>query len=315
MRSSPAACCCGRPSAGGRRRRLGRRCGAADQPRRAVVDRTSASRRIRGRPRRRRAQRAARRSSSSAGRAAEEQDACRWSSSARPAARAPRAAHVRKLGLREGRGPGRRPRAWQRGQPAGRETNRAEPMQPVKMYTTAVCPYCHPRQADPVKPRGVESIEEIRDRSTTPRSATKMMAAHRPPHGAADLHRRDPRRRLRRAGRARPPRRPGAAAEARAEPRTAVARPSDAATAGDRLPIAASPRAPAACSFDINKGISHGRRQQPDPVFQIQRIYLKDCRWSSRIRRRSCSSRSSRRSTSSSASGASRRRRHLRGRR
>ena len=46
-------------------------------------------------------------------------------------------------------------------------------MQPVKMYTTAVCPYCV--QAKKVlKARGVEQIEEVRV-DTHPEERVKMM--------------------------------------------------------------------------------------------------------------------------------------------
>jgi glutaredoxin 3 len=59
-------------------------------------------------------------------------------------------------------------------------------MQPVKMYTTAVCPYCT-RAKQILKSKGVEQIEEIRidtDPGPQPHDGN-----HRPPHGAADLHR------------------------------------------------------------------------------------------------------------------------------
>jgi glutaredoxin 3 len=46
-------------------------------------------------------------------------------------------------------------------------------MQPVKMYTTAVCPYCI-RAKQILKSRGVEAIEEIRV-DMQPQERMKMM--------------------------------------------------------------------------------------------------------------------------------------------
>ena len=46
-------------------------------------------------------------------------------------------------------------------------------MQPVKMYTTAVCPYCI-RAKQLLKARGVEQIEEIRV-DMQPEARMKMM--------------------------------------------------------------------------------------------------------------------------------------------
>ena len=46
-------------------------------------------------------------------------------------------------------------------------------MQPVKMYTTAVCPYCI-RAKQILKSRGVEQIEEIRV-DMQPQERAKMM--------------------------------------------------------------------------------------------------------------------------------------------
>ena len=46
-------------------------------------------------------------------------------------------------------------------------------MAPVKMYTTAVCPYCQ-RAKQLLKARGVEQIEEIRV-DTDPEARTRMM--------------------------------------------------------------------------------------------------------------------------------------------
>ena len=47
-------------------------------------------------------------------------------------------------------------------------------MQPVKMYTTAVCPYCQ-RAKQVLKAKGVEQIEEIRI-DTDPAQRDHMMA-------------------------------------------------------------------------------------------------------------------------------------------
>ena len=46
-------------------------------------------------------------------------------------------------------------------------------MQPVKMYTTAVCPYCI-RAKQILKSKGVEQIEEIRI-DTDPAARSHMM--------------------------------------------------------------------------------------------------------------------------------------------
>jgi glutaredoxin 3 len=46
-------------------------------------------------------------------------------------------------------------------------------MQPVKMYTTAVCPYCM-RAKSILKAKGVENIEEVRI-DTNPSERDKMM--------------------------------------------------------------------------------------------------------------------------------------------
>jgi glutaredoxin 3 len=46
-------------------------------------------------------------------------------------------------------------------------------MQPVKMYTTAVCPYCI-RAKQILKARGVEQIDEVRV-DTNPQERMKMM--------------------------------------------------------------------------------------------------------------------------------------------
>jgi len=46
-------------------------------------------------------------------------------------------------------------------------------MQPVKMYTTAVCPYCI-RDKQILKSKGVEQIEEIRI-DTNPEERARMM--------------------------------------------------------------------------------------------------------------------------------------------
>lgn len=47
-------------------------------------------------------------------------------------------------------------------------------MQPVKMYTTAVCPYCI-RAKQILKSKGVEQIEEVRI-DTNPDELAKMMS-------------------------------------------------------------------------------------------------------------------------------------------
>ena len=47
------------------------------------------------------------------------------------------------------------------------------PMQPVKMYTTAVCPYCI-RAKQILKAKGVETIDEIRV-DMQPQERLKMM--------------------------------------------------------------------------------------------------------------------------------------------
>jgi glutaredoxin 3 len=47
-------------------------------------------------------------------------------------------------------------------------------MQAVKMYTTAVCPYCN-RAKQILKSKGVEQIEEIRI-DTDPQARAEMMA-------------------------------------------------------------------------------------------------------------------------------------------
>ena len=51
-------------------------------------------------------------------------------------------------------------------------------MQPVKMYTTAVCPYCI-RAKQILKARGVEQIEEIRIDSDPAARATMMEVTQR----------------------------------------------------------------------------------------------------------------------------------------
>ena len=50
-----------------------------------------------------------------------------------------------------------------------------ESMQPVKMYTTAVCPYCI-RAKQILKSKGVDQIEEIRI-DVDPQERMKMMEA------------------------------------------------------------------------------------------------------------------------------------------
>ena len=51
-------------------------------------------------------------------------------------------------------------------------------MQPVKMYTTAVCPYCI-RAKQILKAKGVEQIEEIRIDSDPAARATMMEVTQR----------------------------------------------------------------------------------------------------------------------------------------
>jgi hypothetical protein len=63
-------------------------------------------------------------------------------------------------------------------------------MQPVKMYTTQVCPYCQ-RAKMLLKQRGVEAIEEVRI-DLDPDSARPDDEPDGPPHRAANLHWRDP---------------------------------------------------------------------------------------------------------------------------
>ena len=78
-------------------------------------------------------------------------------------ARAPRAVAVlKKLGFENTTRARRRPGRLARRQPAGREDRLTRtPMQPVKMYSTATCPYCLRAKAL-LKQRGVETIDEIR---------------------------------------------------------------------------------------------------------------------------------------------------------
>ena len=106
---------------------------------------------------------------------------------------------------------------------------------------------------------------------STPAERRTMIAAHRPPHGAADLHRRDPRRRLRRPDRARPARRPVAVARDRRLTRRRTGRASlSRPPLGDNF--AASP--PHSAGPLSNRDSPWPTDQTP--VFQIQRIYLKD---------------------------------------
>ena len=51
-------------------------------------------------------------------------------------------------------------------------------MQPVKMYTTAVCPYCI-RAKQILKSKGVERIEEVRVDSDPSARAAMMHLTHR----------------------------------------------------------------------------------------------------------------------------------------
>ena len=67
-------------------------------------------------------------------------------------------------------------------------------MTKVEIYTTQWCPYCHAAKSL-LDDKGVDYDEIDADRSRRLRMA--MIAARPwPPHRAADLHRRDPCRRL-----------------------------------------------------------------------------------------------------------------------
>ncbi len=66
----------------------------------------------------------------------------------------------------------------------------------VLMYSTAICPYCVLAERL-LEAKGVTDIEKIRV-DLDPEQRSHDDAEDRPPHGAADLYRRHPRRRLRR---------------------------------------------------------------------------------------------------------------------
>jgi glutaredoxin len=99
--------------------------------------------------------------------------------------------HCEEAGLRAGPFAVRRDAGLERRQPAGRESlNPGTAMQTVKMYTTAVCPYCIRAKQLLSSRRGVPQIEEIRVDLDADRARSTMMANHRSAHRAADLHRR-----------------------------------------------------------------------------------------------------------------------------
>jgi rhodanese-related sulfurtransferase len=71
-------------------------------------------------------------------------------------------------------------------------------MQPkILMYATAVCPYCV-RAEGLLRRKGVTEIEKVRIDTDPARRDEMMERTGRPPHRSADLHRRLPRRWLRR---------------------------------------------------------------------------------------------------------------------
>jgi hypothetical protein len=155
-----------------------------------------------------------------------------------------------------------------------RHPTKTVPMNP-SMYTTQVCPYCVRAKAL-LKQRGVEQIDEIRV-DLDPGAARPHDGAHRPAHGAADLHRRHPCRRLRRPDRAGPARRPApllggaeAPAAAGADPRRCPGPPWPRTAI---IPPVARQSAAAGNHFFSGDPTM---ADEDDPVFQIQRMYLKD---------------------------------------
>ena len=135
-------------------------------------------------------------------------------------------------------------------------------MQAVKMYTTAVCPYCI-RAKQILKSKGVEQIEEIRIDSDPQARATMMDITQRrtvpqifigDTHvgGCDDLMRWTARR-----------------------PVPLCRAPEPSGDRDNRATSAALWDIPGGHCFDTRK-FSMADQQAQDPVFQIQRVYLKD---------------------------------------
>jgi hypothetical protein len=143
------------------------------------------------------------------------------------------------------------------------------------MYTTQVCPYCVRAKAL-LKQRGVEQIDEIRI-DLDPAQRDHMMADHRPPHRAADLHRRHPCRRLRRPDRAGPA---GGCCRCSTAPERGA--PGGRAACHARRTRPRGRAIIAGCGPAPWRGGLFTQRDHPtmadeaNPVFQIQRMYLKD---------------------------------------
>ena len=112
--------------------------------------------------------------------------------------------------------------------PAAGEVAMAAPK--VTMYATAVCPYCV--QAERLLQVQGRHRHRQAARRHRPGAARRDDREDRPAHGAADLHRRLPRRRLRRPGRARPRRTAGPAAGAGGTPPPAWRRTAHPGAAG-----------------------------------------------------------------------------------